>query len=742
MRNYICNFLLFFCVTFMSFSQTKGIQKGTYLSSNKGQKIKLNLLDNNKYELVFYSGDYEIKGDSLSFSQKVKPATAFDLAFKKDKKAQKIKVNFLDPSYYSFYIGTQNGSESVEYQRISDIKTKVDPDWLKADLEFEINKADFLYLVYEDYNGQSKLSKFALPKDVSEITIKYELDALSDLNLSGYYDRKTNELKISEQSGKNPITFLNEKDSKPDENPTVTALESQTISNWTYPGKEPLVTENFGADVIVDTTDTYAVAKFDFKFKIENNLKSALAATKNAKTKFLVIYTDSKNPAAKTDFDTVVKDLETQVGYYMYDAYNPQYDIFNYYLATADDKKWLKANKISDNPSLIILNANGDILATAKSNLLDKKSDFTYYDEFSKKLQRANAFSGVDKVLKNKKATDKDLISAFYQASVLDIPYDYETTDAVAEEVNPADFKVAKVTLDKKEVAQIWKKLIETHQKDTQPNRELVETILREIKNVGFSKQFFNEERIFNDTDFLAIDYLLKHYDAIEKMNIEDENGNALVLLKGSLSSEIAAALQQNGYLSKDGVTGKANQNKIISIYKKLIATGKGSFDCYKNYFEYLSAESENSIDDIAYLKEFKSYFDTYLSTEKGNAIERLDEMFATLDTDSDYSYNGWNSFKDYHSNLANSTAWLTVLKPANSSFIKDAITWSEYSLVVTKNNPYYLDTLGQLYYKDGQKEKAIQAQTLAVKYLSADVEEETANEIRETLSKMQNGTY
>jgi hypothetical protein len=688
----------------MSFSQTKGIQKGTYLSSNKGQKIKLNLLDNNKYELVFYSGDYEIKGDSILFSQKVKPATAFDLAFKKDKKAQKIKINFLDPSYYSFYIGTQNGSGSIDYQRISDIKTKVDPDFLKADLEFEINKADFLYLVYEDYNGASKLSKFALPKDVSEITIKYELDALSDLNLSGYYDKQTNELKISEQSGKNPISFLNEKDSKPDENPAVIPLESQTITNWTYPGKEPLVTEDFGADVIVDTTDTYAAPKFDFKFKIENDLKGALAKTKTAKNKFLIVAVDSKNPSAKVNFDDFIKDQEIQVGYSMYNGYDPQYDVFNYYLAASSDKKWLKANKISNDPAVIILNGDGDILATAKSNLSDKKSELGYYDDLYKGLQITSAFYGFNKVQKNKKVKDADLVEAFYNAAVAELPYDYNYDDNTAYSDEVTYFKKVKVSIDKKEVYQSWKKLIEDHQKDAKPNRYLAEAILREIKNQGFTKHFFNEEKVLNDTDFLSIDYLLKHYDAIQEMNIENEKGNSLSLLKGNLSSEISSSLQVNPYVEqKEGVEGKANQNKKIAVYKKLIASGKGSFDCYKNYFDCLSSESENSIDDIAYLKEFKKYFDTNLSAEKGNMIENLDKMFASLDPESDYPYNDWNSFKNYHSDLANTTAWTSVLKPANASFIKDAITWSEYSLILTKNNPYYLDTLGQLYYKDGQ---------------------------------------
>ena len=47
---------------------------------------------------------------------------------------------------------------------------------------------------------------------------------------------------------------------------------------------------------------------------------------------------------AKESFDFIIKDQETQTGYNMYDKYNSVYDIFNYYLAGKDDKKWLKNN--------------------------------------------------------------------------------------------------------------------------------------------------------------------------------------------------------------------------------------------------------------------------------------------------------------------------------------------------------------------------------------------------------------
>ncbi|KQO34577.1 hypothetical protein ASF10_02375 [Flavobacterium sp. Leaf82] len=745
MRNFIWSFLAFFCLISVSFSQTKNIEKGSYLSTNKGQKIKLNLLEDNKYELVFYSGNYEVKGDSLLFAPNVKTESVFDLAFKNDKKAKKVKVKFSDAVYYySFYIGTQNGSGDVQYQRLSDIREKVNPADDKLDVDFEIERADYLYLVYEEYGGNSKVSKFALPKDVSEITIKYEPEALGDLKIKGFFNQKTNELMISEQSGKDPLVFRNAKDPQPEKVSKVVSLENKTIVNFTYPGKEPLVTEDFGlaSDSTAVAVESYPSTNFDFKFKIEDNLKSAIAATKSTKTKFLVVAVDNKNTSAKVDFDTFIKNQETQVSYNMYEGYNPEYDLYNFYLANADDKKWLKTNKLADTQSVIILNGNGEILATAKSNLTEKQYQLGYYDGLYKKLQAIDGLAAFSKTIKNKKATDADLIQAFNKVSVLEIPYDYNTDYAVTTDDNTAGFKFVNTTLDKKEVSQIWKKLIETHQKDTKPNMYLVETILKEIQNQGFSKQFFTEGKVLNDTDFLAIDYLIKHYDAIdaERAAFVAKEGETHVI--GSLNTEIARALEQNKYVAENDIAAEKNESKTISVYKKLIAAGKGNFECYQNYFTYLADVNDKDGSNTTYLKEFSTYFNANLATDKGSVIEKLDTMFTTIDPTSDYAYNGWNAFKEYHSNLCNSAAWTVVSKPGNLSFIKSAITWSEYSLVVTKNNSYYLDTLAQLYYKDGQKQKAIETQTLAVKYLTDYVEAETAAEIRETLSKMQNGTY
>ncbi|MNS39021.1 hypothetical protein D3C72_712890 [compost metagenome] len=708
--------------------------------------------------MVFYSGGYEIKGDSLVFLKSTNnTVNRFDLSFTKDKKVKKVKIKFLNPSYYSFYIGTQKGSESVQYQKLSDIKAKVDPEYIKTDLDFEIEKTDFLYLVYEDYDGKSDVNKYALPKDVSEVTIDYDVAVVNDLNLAGSFNKNTKELKVSDKFGKDPLVFVNEKDEKPAKVPAVVPIETQSVTNWTYPGKDSYYGDSYGGAVLdsiynslpADTTAVPAADypldppasynKYDFKLKIEDNLKKAIESTKIASNKFLVVVVDGKNKTAKENFDAFIKEQETQTGYNMYDSYNALYDIYNYYLAGADDKKWLKNNKITNDPSVLILNGNGDLLAVAKSDLTRQQYQFGYYNDLYKKLQKANAFLSIDKVLKNKKASDSDLITAFNKVALLEASYDYDS-DYSVNDPNSTDFVITKTALNQKEVAQTWKKLIEAHQKDKAVNMYLAETIIKEIKNQGFTKQLFSTDRILNATDFLAIDYLLNHSEDIESNRADFNSKQGELHAVGNVVSEISDALQQNLYLSQDGVSGEMNKEKINSIYKRIIASGKGNFDVYRNYFYYLSQIEEKDGSNITYLKEFNMYFDSTLAGP--SPIEKLDAIFGGLDSSSSYSYDGWSSFKLYHSDICNNAAWTVVLKPQNSNFIKEAIKWSEYSLIVTKNNPYYLDTLAQLYYKDGQKDKAIATQTLAVKYLNPNVEEEMVREIKDVLTKMQNGTY
>lgn len=80
--------------------------------------------------------------------------------------------------------------------------------------------------------------------------------------------------------------------------------------------------------------------------------------------------------------------------------------------------------------------------------------------------------------------------------------------------------------------------------------------------------------------------------------------------------------------------------------------------------------------------------------------------------------------------------------KSSDVFLIKKAITWSEASLKVEKNNHYYLDTLAQLYYKSGQKQKGIETEEKAIKFAQENEDDYNIEEYKNVLEKMQNGTY
>ena len=86
---------------------------------------------------------------------------------------------------------------------------------------------------------------------------------------------------------------------------------------------------------------------------------------------------------------------------------------------------------------------------------------------------------------------------------------------------------------------------------------------------------------------------------------------------------------------------------------------------------------------------------------------------------------------------MSNNAAWFIVENGKNNQSIKTAIKWSELSLKIEKNNHYYLHTLAQLYYKNGEKQKAIATEQLAIENNFDDASDYIA-----TLKKMKNGTY
>ncbi|MFH7016663.1 hypothetical protein [Flavobacterium sp. FlaQc-47] len=739
MQNYCYFLLLLLFLSVPSFAQQETLKSKSYYSLNdSGRRMKFNLLDNSKFELITLYGDYEVKGDSLLFKNSNVDVPFFEVKYLKKTSiaSDKIKLSFQnDHGFYGLYLGTQDGTDPIQYQKISTIiEYNSHGD---ANESFDIKRTQYLYLISEGFDFEPrKIFKYEIPDTITELKINVNYAPSGIKEFSCFYDKSKNQLLISSTS--DVVTIFHPNEAVADSNNSIIQpLEKKEVLSWTYPGKE---TDDYG-DVaspqeISDLPDT------DFKLKIEKTLDDAIKQTKTDGNKFLAVYSDPKNAEAQAEFDNLIEKQQRYIGY-ISSTYEPQYDLYNFYLTSKDDENWLKKNKMTDSPVLMVLDKKGIILAWAKSNLSPDKIDkFMYYDSFNGKLKRTYLKNNFAQALNNKDSKDAELVQAFYNVSALaSLGDDYEYSEEYG---NKDDFKFVKFDLDQKKARQVWKKLIETHQNDISPDIVLVQAILQEIKNAGYTKQVYSERKILDETDFKSIDYLIKHYIAIDAKRTEcNDQENASIQI-GNLSTEISNVLQNStsSYEAENGRYKKSNEKNIKETYGKILLIDQVNFEFYRNYFLYLADNAEKTNDNAVYIQEFEKYFDKYL-VNKENLIQNLDKLYDNAFDSTTLYYYDWKGFKEYYANLCNEISWaVTVLNSKDLIYIKKAINWSECSLVLNKNNPFYLDTLAQLYYKDDQKQKAIETQTLAVKYLTAEVEEETAIEIKETLSKMQNGTY
>ena len=784
--------------TLLSFyANSQEIENGTYIAKEKGQNIRL-ILKDNQYDLSLMSGKFEIKKDSIILNSQQKKSS-FELVYTYNQSKLdiiKVYLNGNSNDFSNIYISTFNGSTTPIYKQV---ETKIEILDLKQDYKIycEIDRADFLVLVKEDYFQVSEMAKFKIPENVSEISVDVQNLPSQNLKLAGTFNSQTKELTISE-NGKNPLVFQPEKQNESFEKVAIIPLETKIINNWNYPGKEQIKgDQNPAIDAATESInggeDVTSIEKPKFQLQVENNLNAAIASNAKMAHKFLVIYYDPKNKNAKSDFDNFIKEQNKQLNYNMYDEYDKKYDLFNYYLASKQDEKWLKTKNIKSFPCLIAVNSDGEVLSQSDKSLFDLQNQFYYYDDFGKNLTRTNTLVNFKKAI-TKSFNDAENIKAFANLVALEIPYGYnEVLPVDAVKINqvefvppvisdieaPKDFeKIIEVPadeqkgdpnteqiikteeylppivedikpdynifnkpiFDKKQVQLVWNNMIQNHKNDSKPNIDLAIVIIKELKNIGFSKQIFNEEKIIDETNFQAFEYVFKHINKIEQARLDSTYNVDAIHNFDPIENEIKYIL--NGQIKLvNPNTPIAFQQKIIDYYKRLLDYQKSGtfekidFNFQNDYFELLKTTAINSESDKQFVSEYDEYHNN-LFNNKTNIIETLDNLFKT-EKGADYESETWTQFKINYSNSANNAAWYVVEHSKNSESIKKAIKWSEHSLKISKKNHYYLDTLAQLYYKNGEKEKAFATQQLAI-----DNNFDDANEYITTLQKMKNGSY
>lgn len=745
-------------ITAISYSQNQ-FPTGTYITSTKGQDIKLNLKANNQYEVVIFHGDYQIKNDTLYLDNNHQDTADFSVAFSSEAnpKLGKVKVKITGSylGYYNtgLYIGTQNGNSQPNFKTLSQLLNS-EIDFESKELEFEMDRSEFFYLVKDEFDNETTASKYSLPKTANQIEIEYEPNFYGRVKLIGYLNDKQ-EIVITEESKKSPLIFIPE-----DKKPKVKASEIKPIEikkekNWTFPGKENGL---YGLD------EPHVATNPKFQLIVQDNLVKALEATKKTPKKILVINYDVNNKNTKADFDSFIKKQQAEVDLYNSYEYNEDYDKYNYYQATSKDKTWFEKNKIKNEASVITVDSEGNILSQTKGNIMENQELFnTYYSSLYESLKRVKVFFDFKKVL-NSKAKDSEILNSFYQISQLEPVYDDSTLyptlaapveiensteeeavkgDEVIEEVpykEPNKSEISEPKFEKGKVLTAWDGLIKAHSKDSKPDMQLVSVITKEIQNNGFYKQLFGEERLFDETNFKAIDYLLKHYEAIVE-NQNQMDTTAVASYYGSFESDISNALYNNANFANDKKADSQYQKRLLGLFRNLSQKSSDVLQAQVNYFNFLNGISGDSQIEKEYVQEYDAFY-TKIFDNNRSPIEVLDELYSTRpSSDSNYAYQDWVGYKSSFAHLSNQAAWFVVEKSKNPESVRKAIRWSESSLKIEKDNPYYLDTLAQLYYKNGEKEKGISTQEQALKF-SGTMEEETKAELEAVLEKMKNGTY
>ncbi len=749
-------FVLLFClVSALTFAQNPANSiKGKYYSEQQRSNLMLNMGEDNKYELSVFFGNYEMNNDSIIFNLDAKKSP-FDFKYlSPEPNSKRIKLSFSGTtiSYYTnkIHVGTLSVADSVNYKSLNDYLSLTEDSVLaNQDYSFEIDRNSYFYLA-SDADTTTILEKYKIPSSVSEIRISYNPYPLDKLSLKGFVDRTTNQITITD--GHEPVLFSLKKDSEL-KNDLIEPVEHKSLKNWSYPGKR--VVESSDYDGVVDSAYVTPDEKplYTFNLNVQENLKDALAIAKSQKEKILVVVYNPTVQAATPEFKSFIESFQTELQYSMNEGYVAEIDRFTFYFAPQKDKSAVRKYGVDTEPAIIFLNSNETVLYHASDTDLNNFFAYNNYSSIYSELLPLNAKAQLETLLNNPQSKSVDFINALSRICKIEIPYEEEVASADTEEVasvddesdtavvesayEPYDYSLLKVKDNMFKVkftednlnlkwTQILKEKLSTPVLDT----ALVEIATKELTNSGFTQIIFKKSRQnLSETDFLTLDYLLKDYTAI--LSIVDPSDNYNIYPQYTLNSAISEPL--NRELSADNHPTEAQAKRVIEYYKKFITATNNNAEVTKSYLDALQLAGFSNEFLAAYEVFYKS-----IIQDNSSVIEQLDNAFKLNIEDSN-----WTLFKYEFANRANNAAWYIVEHHiANSLMIKRAILWSETSLKIDKDNIYYLDTLAQLYYKDGQEEKAIKTEQMAIDKANTETNSETLETMKLTVEKMKTRKY
>lgn len=740
--------LLFIIICAVQLIQAQNTIVGEYVSTTKNSNgIKLFFQEDGTYQISVFSGKYKVINDSIVFENDNKQ-NSYHLLFENGKKySEKITIKVEPINYYSIfqsdYLGIQKTETSeIEYQPLKDYFNKneienflqnsykiaeavkendgTNTEKTETKITFEIDRVHALYFVKKsDYN--SVIEKYIVPRNVNVIDVTFEDSYLANLNLTGKINKANNVLFLTD--GKNPLNFT--KKSALIQPNYISPTTKSSEKNWSYPGmknNEEYYDYDDSTAVAVDTAYAVSENRYEFKSKVENSLKEALLNIKKDTAKYLMVYYNLKDQRAAKNFNTFVNNYDENASYNMYEGYNSEYDTYNFYLATNSDEAFFKKNNIKEK-SVVILNKDGKIIATSTKSLDDVANILNYDNSFLiNKLKETENAMALSNSVTNKKTSIPELTKSlnknykdiyterFYFANTtIDTVVavdDYQINDenndekiavdqaveAAVAEYETNDFTFYKTEVSEKLIAEKLNTIFEYYNSKNILNDDLVNILLGEISGNHLSFDLFkNENNGNNKQEIKYINYILKYN---KEVNIKNKIAKVI--------NNVIAYKSEN----PDSATYTAIAHSLIAYSDNDLTILNSVLNLYNQ--KEKASEAANQLVDL--------YYSTLVNNKP--LFENIDEQYIKSNATADYKTD-WISFKNQINSLFNAQAW-DIFELNKTKDFERAIKWSELSNIIEKENPYSLDTLGQLYFAVGRKKEAIAIQTKAVEIAKA----------------------
>lgn len=724
-------------------------QDKVYVSDKYGNALKLILKHDKTYQLIYNEGEYEQKQDSLYLKANIKSTDNFTaIPVESGNDSDSLELIFTSEmgylSTYNIAIATSSGDDQgLIFLPLFNYQSNPATTYSDNLIKFKVKKDKFLFVAKKNYvTNETEVSKFEIASKISAIEISENYTIST--NLVASYNDKGN-IVISE-NGAYPIEFVLQDKVSEQKKPkglVFTSLKNIFI-DWNFPSLYN--GENYIAPLNPDT----------LKVNIETSLKDAIKNLKANQQSCLLIVNDSKENF--DNFINVHKTAAADLKYY--DETDKNIYDFSFYNLKEDERNWLDKKGYSSNIKLIVLGYNETVIYSSEESVKKLSSEGYYSYEYTTLARQIKSVANIvliNENLLNKKSSVEQFKTTLYNASVklnhrslfpegTDYAINWESapSNSNVDSLNNYDYidptkarlkgVFYKSTITKTELDVVWKKVLDKYENVSDYDKELFHTIYKELNNDGFTMNLFGEQRyILNENDFKAFDYLLKHYQAATSVDnySDDYDYSTYFPALGDVKYLISNVLSRN---LSDGydVNPTAEQKKeIIERYGKYIYDSPNDYYMLTTYINALIA-NKNEQELFSFFEKFVSRFDIK------NIIESLNNYF-----DNNYELN-WYNMKNDISTMANNVSWYVVdNKIFGADKIKKAIEWSEMSIKLSRNNSYYMDTLAQLYYMNGEKQKAISTQEDAIKnYKDSDVNPDTLTQMKSVLDRMKSGSY